>query len=99
MKNIQRLKEWKGGDVVNVCDFGGAVRELCKIICCFGLKDVALADSDGDEDDWESGWAERRFDLGRWRQMEVSMWSRMIVTSMMMIIVMIVVVVCLAMFQ
>ena len=69
MKNIQRLKEWKGGDVVNVCDFGGAVRELCKIICCFGLKDVALADSDGDEDDWESGWAERRFDLGRWRQM------------------------------
>ena len=93
------MKGWKGGDVVNVCDFGGAVRELYKIICCFGLKDVALADSDGDEDDWESGWAERRFDLGRWRQMEVAMWSRMIVTSMMMIIVMIVVVICLAMFQ
>ena len=26
-------KFWrKGGDAVNVCDFGGAVRELCKIM-------------------------------------------------------------------
>ena len=52
----------KGGDAVNVCDFGGAVRELWKIIWCFGLKGVAVADSDWDEDDWGSGWAERRFD-------------------------------------
>ena len=40
-------KSWrKGGDAVNVCDFGGAVGELWKIILCFGLKDVAVADSD-----------------------------------------------------
>ena len=30
---------------------------------CFGLKGVAVADSDWDEDDWGSGWAERRFEL------------------------------------
>ena len=54
----------KGGDAVNVCDFGGAVRELWKIIWCFGLKGVAVADSDWDEDDWESVWTER-FDLGK----------------------------------
>ena len=29
------------------------------------MKGVAVADSDWDEDDWESGWAERRFDLGK----------------------------------
>ena len=40
-------KSWrKGGDAVNVCDFGGAVGELWKIILCFGLKDGAVADSD-----------------------------------------------------
>ena len=59
-------KSWrKVGDAVNVCDFGGAVRELWKIILCFGLKGVAVTDSDWDEDDWESGWAGRRFDLGK----------------------------------
>ena len=46
---------WKGGDAVNVCDFGGAVRELWKIIWYFRLKGVVVADSDWDEDDWESG--------------------------------------------
>ena len=44
-----------GGDAVNVCDFGGAVRELWKIIWYFRLKGVVVADSDWDEDDWESG--------------------------------------------
>ena len=48
---------------VNVCDFGGAFRESWKIIWCFGLKGIAVADSDWDEDDWGSVWAERRFDL------------------------------------
>ena len=57
-------KFWqKGGDAVNVCDFGGAARELWKIIWFFGLKGVAVADSGWDEDDCGSGWAERRFDL------------------------------------
>ena len=57
-------KSWrKGGDAVNVCDSGGAVGELWKIIWCFRLKGVAMADSDWDEDDRESGWAERRFEL------------------------------------
>ena len=52
-------KSWrKGSDAVNVCDFGGAVGELWKIIWCFELKVAAVADSD-----WESGWAERKFDL------------------------------------
>ena len=36
----------KGGDAVNVCDFGGAVGELWKIIRCFGFKGVTVADSD-----------------------------------------------------
>ena len=59
-------KSWrKGGDAVNVCDFGGAVGELWKIIWCFGLKGVAVADSDWDEDDWESVQIERRFNLGK----------------------------------
>ena len=40
-------KSWrKGGDAVNVCDFVGAVGELWKIISCFGLKGIAVADSD-----------------------------------------------------
>ena len=55
---------WKGGDAVNVCDFGGAVGELSKKVWRFGLKGLAVADSDWDEDDWESVWIERRFDLG-----------------------------------
>ena len=56
---------WKGGGSVNVCDFGGAVRELSKIIRRFGWKGVAVADGDWNEDDWESVWTERRFDLGK----------------------------------
>ena len=56
---------WKGGDAVSVCDCGGVVGELCKIIWCFWLKGVAVADSDWDEDDWESVWTERRFDPGK----------------------------------
>ena len=56
---------WKGGYAVNVCDFGGTVREFCKIIWRFGLKGVAVADSDWGKDDWESGWTKRRFDLGK----------------------------------
>ena len=31
---------WKGGDAVNVCNFGWAVGELWKIFWCFGLKGV-----------------------------------------------------------
>ena len=63
---IDEEKSWrKGGDAVDVCDFGGAVGQLCKIIWLFRLKGVAAADSDWDEDDWESGWTERRFDLGK----------------------------------
>ena len=56
---------WKGGDAINVCDFGGAVGELCKMIWRFGLQGVAVADSDWDEDGCESVWAERRFDLAK----------------------------------
>ena len=29
------------------------------------MKSVAVADSDWDEDDWESCWDEKRFDLGK----------------------------------
>ena len=48
-------KSWrKGRDPVNVCDFGEVVRQLFKIIWRFRLKGVAVADSDGDEHDWES---------------------------------------------
>ena len=39
--------------------------ELCEIIWRFGLKGVAVADSDWDEDDWESVQIERRFNLGK----------------------------------
>ena len=51
---------WKGGDAVNVCDFGEAVGELYKIIWSFGLKGVAVADSNWDGDDWESDWSEKK---------------------------------------
>ena len=54
---------WKGDDAVNVCDFGGAVRELGKNFWRFWLKGVALADSDWVEDGWEGVWIER-FNLG-----------------------------------
>ena len=54
-------KTWqKGGDAGNVCDSGGAVRKLSKKMWDFGLKGVVGADSDWDEDDWESVWTERR---------------------------------------
>ena len=55
---------WKRGDAVNVCDFGGAVRELSKNFWRFGLEGVAVAETDWDEDDWEGVWIERRSDLG-----------------------------------
>ena len=59
-------KSWrKAGDAVNVCDFGGAVGKLCKVIWRFGLKAVAVAESDWDENDCGSGRTERRFDLGK----------------------------------
>ena len=38
--------------------------ELNKKNWHFGLKGVAMANSDCDEDDWESVWTEGRFDLG-----------------------------------
>ena len=55
---------WKGGDAVNVCDFGGAVGELSKNVWRFGLKGVAVADSDWNEEDWKIVWIGWRFDLG-----------------------------------
>ena len=88
---------WKGGDAVNVCDCGGVVGELCKIIWCFWLKGVAVADSD-----WMKMIGkvfELKEGLTQVRKMEVTVWSVMIVTSMMMMIVMIVVIIHPAMFQ
>ena len=56
----------KGDDAGNVWNFGGAVGESSKKkYWHFGLKNVAVADSDWDEDDWESVWTEGRFDLGK----------------------------------
>ena len=55
----------KGCDAVNVCNFGGAVGESSKRFRYFGLKGVAMADSDWDEDDSRSAWTKRRFDLGK----------------------------------
>ena len=60
---VMRKNLVKGVDTVNVCDFGGAVRELSKKNWRFRLKGVSVADSDWDEDDWESVWIET-FDLG-----------------------------------
>ena len=57
-------KSWrKDGDAINVYDFAGSVWELWKIIWCFELKGIAVADSHWDEDDWGRSWAERKFDL------------------------------------
>ena len=41
-KNTQR----KGSDAVNVGNFGGTVGESSKNFCYFGLKGVAVVDSD-----------------------------------------------------
>ena len=90
-------KSWrKGSDAVNVCDFRGAVGELSKIIWRFGLKGVAVVDSDWNEHDWE---VFKLKELTLVRKMEVVIWSMTIVTSMIMIIVMIVVIIRPAMFQ
>ena len=81
---------WKGGDAVNVCDFGGAVGELSKSFWRFELKGVAVAVFELKGLTWV-------------RKMEVVIWSMMIVTStvmmMMMMIVVIVVIARPAMFQ
>ena len=53
----------KVGDAVNVSNFGGAIGELRKEFWHFWLKGVAVGGSDWDEDDWESVWTERMFDL------------------------------------
>ena len=59
-------KSWRaGGDAVNVCNFDEAIGKLTKKNWHFGLKGVSVADSDWDEEDWESVWSERRFDLGK----------------------------------
>ena len=55
----------KDSDAGNVWNFGGAIRELSKIFRHFGLKSVAVADSDWDEGDWEIDWTEGRCDLGK----------------------------------
>ena len=59
-------KFWrKGVDAVNVGNFDGAVREFCKKFWHFELKCVAVADIDWDEDNSESVWTDRRFDLDK----------------------------------
>ena len=59
-------KSWrKGCDAVNACNFGGAVGESSQRFRYFGLKCVAMADSDWDEDDSRSAWTKNRFDLGK----------------------------------
>ena len=45
---------WKSGDAGNVWNFSGAVGELSKKFWHLGLKNVAMNDSDWDEDDWEN---------------------------------------------
>ena len=55
---------WNGGDAVNACDFGGVVGELSKKFWRLGWKGVIVANSDWDEDHWESVWIERKFNLG-----------------------------------
>ena len=53
---------WKSGDAGNVWNFSGAVGELSKKFWHLGLKNVAVTDSDWDEDDWET---EERLNLGK----------------------------------
>lgn len=43
----------KGGDAGNIWRFFGAVEKLSKIVWHLGLKGVAVAESNWDEDDWE----------------------------------------------
>ena len=56
----------EGGDAGNIWSCDEVVGELSKIFWYFALKDVFVADSDWDEDDWERkgrNWTEGRFDL------------------------------------
>ena len=85
---------WKGGDAVNVSDIGEAIRELSKIIWCFGLNSVVVATNDWDKDYWKSVWTERRFDLGT-----EDRGGDLIVASMTMMILMNVLIIRPAMFQ
>ena len=66
---VRSCFEWwekiKGGDAVNVWDLGRAVGELKKKFWHFGLKGVAVADRDYDEDDWVSFQTKIKFDLGK----------------------------------
>ena len=55
---------WKRvDDAVNISNFGGAVGEVSRKFWHLGMKGVAVAESDWDEDNWESVWSER-LDLG-----------------------------------
>ena len=91
---------WKGGDSVNVCDFGGAVGQLSKNFWRFGLKVLLWLTAIemkiiGKVFEFKEG-------LTWVRKMEMAIWSMMLVTSlmmMMMMIVMIVVIIRPAMFQ
>ena len=56
---------WKGGDAVNVWNFGGAARESSQKFWHFGLKGVVVADSDWDENDWEIVSTEKMLDLNK----------------------------------
>ena len=56
---------WRKGGDADVWNFGAAVEKLSKKFWHFGLKGVAVADSDWHKDDWESVWTEERFDLGK----------------------------------
>ena len=56
---------WKGGDAVNVWNFSGAARELSQKFWHFGLKGVAVADNDWDENDWEIVSTEKMLDLDK----------------------------------
>ena len=56
---------WRKGGDADVWNFGAAVEKLSKKNGHFGLKGVAVADSDWHKNDWESVWNEGRFDLGK----------------------------------
>lgn len=45
----------KGGDAGKFCKFGGAVGKLSKNLWNFGLKGLAVTNSDWDGGDWKSG--------------------------------------------